>query len=189
MLKTLTQSFLEKPSKICFEGEDKDEEILYIFRKAIITNVGWATFGIILFFVPLTFNQFLLEAGQRFPQTFSTGTILLVNLFWYVFSIGFVFERFLNWFFTVHIITNKRVVDMDFDHLLHRNIAEAPLRNIEDITYTVTGSLQTIFNYGTVTVQTAAEQRELEFATVARPAKIQDLLSDLVAEVRHDYGS
>jgi hypothetical protein len=100
-----------------------------------------------------------------------------------------MFERFLNWFFNIHIITNKRVVDMDFDHLLHRNISEAPLRNIEDITYSVSGAIQTVFNFGTVTVQTAAEQRELEFNRVAEPAKIQDLLSDLVSSVRGRRGS
>ena len=180
---------MEKPSKICFEGEDNNEEILFIFRKAVITNVGWALFGLVLLLVPFIFNSLLLQAVDNFPNTFSNSTIFIVNAFWFIFTIGYLFERFLNWFFTVHIITNKRVVDMDFDHLLHRNIAEAPLRNIEDITYTVTGSLQTVFNYGTVTVQTAAEQRELEFATVANPAKIQDLLSDLVSEVKHDHGS
>jgi hypothetical protein len=99
-----------------------------------------------------------------------------------------MFERFLNWFFNIHIITNKRVMDMDFDHLLHRNISEAPLRNIEDITYTISGAIETVFNFGTVSIQTAAEKRELEFYQVADPAKIQDLLSDMVSNARRYRG-
>ena len=108
-------------------------------------------------------------------------------MFWNIFSFGYGFERFLNWYFNVYIITNKRVVDMDFSHLLHRNISEAPLRNIEDVTYTVSGSLQTLFNFGSIKIQTAAEQRELEFEYISNPAKVQDILSDMVANIKGVY--
>ena len=76
---------------------------------------------------------------------------------------------------------------MDFDHLLHRNITDAPLRNVEDITYTISGAIQTTFNFGNVTIQTAAEQRELEFFLVSNPAKVQDIISDLVSNYRKKH--
>ena len=113
--------------------------------------------------------------------------VFIINAFWYVFTFGYIFERFINWFFNIHIITDKRIVDMDFDHLLHRNITDAPMRNVEDITYTISGAIQTTFNFGDVSIQTAAEQRELEFHQVANPAKIQDILSDLVANYRRKH--
>ena len=77
---------------------------------------------------------------------------------------------------------------MDFNNILHKKISEAPLRNIEDITYDTKGSLQTIFDYGNVHIQTAAETREFEFENVAKPGKIQDILSDLVSNVKGTYG-
>ncbi|MFC1722021.1 PH domain-containing protein [Patescibacteria group bacterium] len=189
MLATLTNSFIDKPKKIKFEGEDNDEEILYVFRKAPITNVGWIFTSIILLLAPLVFNTFLLSLYEQFPGLVKPFHVFILNAFWYVFSLGYAFERFLNWFFNVHIITNKRIIDMDFDHLLHRNVSEAPLRNIEDITYTVTGTLQTLFNFGSISIQTAAEKRELEFYEIANPAKIQDLLSDLVSAKRGPHGN
>jgi len=183
-----TNSFIKKPKKMSFEGEDNDEEILYVFRKALITNTSWLVMSAFLLLAPVVFNSFVLYAIREFPGIFSPKMIFIINAFWYVFTFGFMFERFLNWFFNIHIITNKRVVDMDFDHLLHRNISEAPLRNIEDITYTISGAIETVFNFGTVSIQTAAEKRELEFYQISNPAKIQDLLSDMVADMRSRHG-
>lgn len=189
MLETWTNSFIKKPKKMTFEGEDGDEEILYVFRRAVITNVGWVIMSVFFLLAPLLFNSFFILVAEQYPDLFSTKIIFIVNAFWYIFTFGFMFERFLNWFFNIHIITTKRIMDMDFDHLLHRNISEAPLRNIEDITYTVSGAIETVFNFGTVNVQTAAEQRELEFRQVANPAMIQDLLSDLVSIKRRQHGN
>jgi len=189
MLNVWTRSFIKKPRRIAFEGEDGDEEILYVFRRAVITNAGWLAMSAFLFMAPVVFNSFLLDAVGDYPDAISPKLVFIVNSFWYVFSFGFMFERFINWFFNIYIITSKRIVDMDFDHLLHRNISEAPLRNIEDITYTVAGAIETLFNFGSVSIQTAAEKRELEFTSVANPAMIQDLLSDLVSDMKRRHES
>jgi len=74
---------------------------------------------------------------------------------------------------------------MDFHGILFRNISEATLANVEDVTHTVSGTLQVVFNYGDVIVQTAGEQREFDFESVPSPARVQDIISDLVAQRRH----
>ena len=189
MLKTLTASVIEKPEDTYFEGEDGDEEILYIFRQAAITNLGWLVSGIVLLLAPVVFDSFIFSINREFPGIFTPSLIFIVNIFWYIFAFGYIFERFLHWFFNVYIITSKRVVDMDFDHLLHRNISEAPLRNIEDITYTVSGTLPTLFNFGNLSIQTAAEKREIEFYNVYDPGRLQDILSDLVSFKKGRHGN
>lgn len=181
MLDTLTNSMLEKPENTNFEGEDGDEEILYVLRRAAVTNLGWIVTGIILLLAPLVFNSYIIVVNKQFPHLITPTLAFIINGFWYIFSLGYIFERFINWFFNVYIISNKRVVDMDFNYLLRRNISEAPLRNIEDVTYTVSGTLPTVFNYGDISIQTAAEKREIEFESVYDPGRVQDILSDLVS--------
>jgi len=175
MLKTLTRSILQKP-EMTFYGEDRGEKILYVFRRGIITNIGWFLTVTIMLFAPSAINYTFSEMPIKF--------IILVNAFWYLITCGIFFERFLNWFFNVYIITNKRIIDMDFDHLLHKNISEAPLRNVEDITYEAKGMFQTLFHLGDIYIQTAAEKREFTFENVANPRYVQDLLSDIVAGVK-----
>lgn len=105
-----------------------------------------------------------------------------------MFGFGFILQNFLNWFFNVYIITNKKIVDVDFHGILYKNISEAPLRNVEDVTSNVSGALEVIFNYGSVYVQTAGERREFEFENVSHPAKIRDIISDLVAKKKFGHG-
>lgn len=188
MLRNLVKSFVKKPQQMYFVGEDSDEKILYVLRKAFITNIWWVFGGTTLLVAPVLINIFIITVNWEFHDIITPGFVFIINSFWYLFSLGYIFERFLSWYFNVYIITNKRIVDMDYNHLLNRNISEAPLRNVEDITHTVKGFLGTVFNYGTVSIQTAAERRELEFEDVVTPAKIQDILSDLVSEVKAYYG-
>jgi len=58
---------------------------------------------------------------------------------------------------------------------------------VEDITSTVSGATQMIFNYGNVVIQTSAEKREFEFEAVSNPAKVRDLISDLVMEIKNGH--
>lgn len=75
-------------------------------------------------------------------------------------------------------------MDLDFVGLLHKNISETSLHNIEDVTSTVSGALRITFNYGSVFIQTAGETREFEFTDVANPSKVRDILSDIVVKIK-----
>ncbi len=187
MTSTLISAFLKDPIKCSFFGSDKDEKILLVIRRAFITNFDWILIALGMIFFPSVIAGILSALGQNPFNQLSAGTLISLSLFWTLVTFGFIFENFLNWFFNVNIITDKRVVDMDFQGLLHRNVSEAPLRNIEDVTYSTTGAAQFIFHYGDVNIQTAGEKREIEFHAIPHPAKVQDLLSDLVSSLRqHD---
>ena len=45
-------------------------------------------------------------------------------------------------------------------------------------------SFEVIFNYGSVYIQTSAEKREFEFENIPNPAKVRDIISDLVTKVK-----
>jgi len=107
-----------------------------------------------------------------------------VTVLFYLFVFGFALQAFLNWFFNTYVITDKKIVDLDFQGVLYKNISEATLDNIEDITSTVKGTFGVVFNVGSVFIQTAAEKNEFEFENVDHPAKIRDIIADLVAETK-----
>ena len=183
----LFSSFIQKPKRTSFDGEDRDEYILYVLRRSFITNIGWIATGTLMILVPFVLDIIYANTTANSLPTLSPKLAFILNLFWYLLTLGFIFQCFLNWFFNVYIITNKKVVDMDFHGLLSKNISEAPLRNVEDVTSNVTGALRVIFNYGHVYIQTSAEKREFDFEDVANPSKIRDLISDLAVEVRHGH--
>lgn len=78
------------------------------------------------------------------------------------------------------IITDQRIVDVDFSNVLFHRFSEAQLEQIEDVTHTVAGIWGSIFDYGTVYIQTAGSKPEFEFINIPRPRDVQDTLLDLL---------
>ncbi len=188
MMKILYSSFLREPEKVGFEGEDKDEKIILVLRQHPITNTPWILFSIFLLLAPI-FLPILLRLNQI--TTFSALPLsykFIIGTFWYVFSFGYLFTSFLGWYFTVYLVTNKRLVDIDFEGLIHRRFSDALLSNVEDLTHQISGALQVIFNYGTLHIQTAGEHRELDFENIPTPTKVHDIVSDLSAGAHRRLG-
>jgi hypothetical protein len=64
--------------------------------------------------------------------------------------------------------------------LLYKKFSEARLSKIEDVTYTSSGFMATFFNYGNVTIQTAAETEQFEFTAIPNPAEVVKVLGSLM---------
>ena len=165
-------------------GRTTGEKIILFLRQHVIVNFKWVLItALLLFAVPIF--DFLLglgatSIGQIIPAKYNFVLRFLLALF----TFGYFFENFLSWYFNSYIVTNKRVVDIDFYGIIHRRFSEAPLRNIEDITNEISGFGPVIFHYGDVSIQTAAEAREITFENVPDPDKVQNIVSDLISEIK-----
>lgn len=171
------KSYIPKPKKISFELQDRDEEIILVLRQHPITQVKSAlTLITSFFFIPwlLNFSGLI----KIFPKHF----VLAFYLFLLVIFLGLILRSFLLWFFNVYIITDERIIDVDFLSIIYKNISTAKTENIEDITNLSSGVLPSIFDYGTIFIQTAGEKTEFEFENVPHPARIAKLMNELILE-------
>lgn len=169
-------SFLARPKVFDFDDRDGEEEIILVLRRHWFTNLSW----ILIFFLMLIFPSFLdfVPLLESFPSRYN----LIFIIFWYLISFAIAFEKFLSWYFNVFIITEERVVDIDFNNLLNKEISDAKISVIQDVTYTVTGVSQTIFNYGNVFIQTAGEIPVIEVAKVPNPDVVAKILQQMRLE-------
>ncbi len=175
-------AFVKNPADVFFESQEKDEQIIYLLRRHFVTNAKWIIASVIMFVGPLIVVS-LLSSNNISTSSFVPLKYQLVGiLIWYLITWMFILESFLDWYFNVYIVTDKRIVDIDFWGLLYKNISETPYFNVQDVTYRTGGIIQTLFNYGDVYIQTAAEKREFEFESVPNPAEVYDKITDLVAE-------
>lgn len=184
VMKILYSSYLHKPKHVFFDGEDKDEYIILTLRRHFITNFGWILFSLFLIYLPTLVRKLFLANNITIIESLPPTYRFALGAFWVLLVFGYVFTAFLRWFFNVYLVTNKRLVDIDFESLIHRRFSEAFLYNVEDLTHQISGALQVIFNYGTLHIQTAGETRELDFEDLPRPASVQDVISDLSAAKR-----
>jgi len=163
-------SFLVKPHVFTFTEQDQEEEIILVMRPHWFTNVSWVLTTFFMLAVPTLIRFIPVWTGISLKyQT-------LGILFWYMITLAFALESFLSWYFDVYIITDERVIDIEFKNLLDKKFAEAKISMIQDVSSRVAGVSQTMFNYGDVRIQTAAEIPEICFERVPNPDKVIKVL-------------
>ena len=174
--KTPFSSTLVKPKVFTFIERDDDEDILVVLRRHWITNVPWILISFAMLFVPSLIS--FVPLFDNLPLSYQFAALF----FWYLVTFAYALEQFYSWYFNVYIITEERVIDIDFNNLLNKKFTEAKLTMIQDVTSSVRGVSQTIFNYGDVLIQTASEIPEIVFNRVPNPEKIIKVLGQLRIE-------
>lgn len=171
-------AFAVNPQGLRFETQEEQEVVILFLRQHFIVNVPWILLTIVLLIAPTVI----------FPKLFSilsinfslpTGYFLIGTMFWYLATFGFALASFIGWFFNIYIVTNERVVDIDFFYLLYKKFSEAELAKIQDISYTSGGILAAIFNYGNVTIETAGEAPNLIFELIPFPERTVETIRAL----------
>lgn len=169
-------AFSHYPAGVSFEEQEENENIILLLRRHFITNIPWLFASLLLLLLPLTF-PFILNYSP-FPLP-SAPTISLYVAFYYLLIFGFVLINFTLWYFNVGIITNLHVIDIDLSGILYRQISQAKVQKIEDVTHKQSGFIRSLFNYGDVHVQTAGEEENIEYDRVPRPAKVAEIINDI----------
>ena len=169
-------SYSYLPDRVSFVNEDPEEKVILLLRKHPITNLGWMTLSFMMIIAP-SFITILTPVGFL-PSEFQFVLILV----WYLITSAFILEQFLSWFFHVNIITDERIIEVDFMNLVYREITDANIDKIEDVTVEVGGSFRTLFHYGDVVIQTAAQIPKIKFEAVPNPDKVSKVLRELRIE-------
>ena len=169
-------SFVAKPKDIRFETQEKKEKILLLLRRHWLTNIPWMLIASLMVFAPRLLR--IIPIFDFLPARFLTITLIA----WYMFVIAFVLEKSLSWLFNVNIITDERVVDIDFPSMLYRDISSTKIDQTQDVTVRVGGFIRSLLNYGDVQIQTAGAELEICFEDIPNPGQVAKLLNDLVLE-------
>ncbi|KKP61720.1 MAG: hypothetical protein US48_C0009G0001 [Candidatus Levybacteria bacterium GW2011_GWA2_37_36] len=171
-------SYILNPD-IKFDTQEDGEKIYLLLRSHPFTQLRWVLTSILFFILFFVFNFF--------PQSFfNLGQILIINLFFIVFILSYIWFNILNWYFNVGIITNKRVIDIDFYAVLYKEITNAQLGRIEDTTVKSGGYIESFFDYGSIFVQTAGTEANVEFINVPHPSDAVQIINKLLSK-KHGF--
>lgn len=168
------------PKDFYFETQNKGERVYIKTRPHPLVNIGWVTNFSFMLIAPL-FIYFVIAAlpfsiDDFMPGTYTTIIILLI---YYSISFTYFLYNFVDWYFDIFLVTNERIVNIEFSPFKQHRVSEARLRNIEDVSESVIGFLPSMFNYGDVKVQTAAQHDYFVFKAVPDPTWFRDVIMDL----------
>lgn len=178
-------AFAVNPDGVKFETQEAEEVVMLFLRQHIIVNLGWVLLAIVLLLAPTVFIPLFIGA-LGVSISVPTGHLIVATLFWYLGTFGFILAKFLGWYFNIYIVTDERVVDIDFYYLLYKRFSQAELNKIQDISYSSGGIFATFFNYGNVTIETAGETPNIEFDKVPYPEKVVETVRNLTEQTKNN---
>lgn len=172
-------SLFQRPNKIKFDQQEDNETIELFLRQHPIVNVGWISLSLLLLLLPPFLLQMDIIFGFNYADRVPINLLLGGLVIYYLLLLAYAFEEFLSWYFNVYIVTNQHVVDINFYSILAKEVIEISLDDIEVISQHVAGVFSSLFHYGDVTIETAAENVVLLFKKVPRPDLVADRIQDL----------
>ncbi|MEO6508793.1 MAG: PH domain-containing protein [Patescibacteria group bacterium] len=166
-------SFVLNPQNVHFESQQADEAVILILRAHPATQIPWLINSFFMTILIVVLNFIL-------PLVLTPSQILFVNIFGVAGLFAYMWYNFLLWFFNVGIITNERIVDIDFKSILFKEVTATKVEKVEEVTSKSGGYVGSLFNYGTVYVETASNEINIEFERVPHPAQVVEIINNLV---------
>lgn len=165
-----------------FPGQDIDEKIYIAVREhpmILVMRLGLWLFLLVFYIIFKVYGLGLI--GDVFS---GTGVVILslVEQVYAMFLLLALLIIFVVYYLNLYIVTNIRIVDIDQMGLFKHQISILNIAQIEDVTSDTNGILGTIFDYGTVYIQTAGAKERFEFSNVPQPAKLSKIIIDLFEE-------
>ncbi|MFW5703605.1 MAG: hypothetical protein ACOCXQ_02120 [Patescibacteria group bacterium] len=162
--------------RIGFEMQHSREDVLLLIRQHPVTQITWFLnmLGIILIVILLNF--FL-------PQVLTVQQVIFTNIFGLTVAFYYGWINFLRWYFHVGLLTSQRIVDIDFNSILYKEVSIAELRDVEETTTKSAGYLSSFFNYGDIFIQTAGSKINIEYHNAPNPALIIRYINELTSRI------
>jgi len=169
-----TSSFISFPANTTFLGKEKDENVILVIRSHWMSYFKYIASAVLVLILPTVIALFI--------PTLNTNIMLLISIFLMsiLLAMSLGIYSFLMWYYNVNIITDRRVIDIDFKSIFSHTSSEARLEKIEDVTSQQSESFTNILDIGTVHIQTAGTNAFIEFDNIPKPREVQDILSDLL---------
>lgn len=167
-------SFMSFPKGLSFHGKEQGEEVILIIRSHWIVYLPQAVCTLLVWILPWIL-------GAIAPSLLNNVAIFIsIILTAFVIGVSILIDVIVKWYYNVSIITDQRVIDLDYPNIMSHSMTEAQLEKIEDVTQKQVGAMGSLFDFGTVYVQTAGTSQNIEFQNIPRPRDVQDILVDLL---------
>ncbi len=156
------------------------EKEIFRLRRHLITFLPAFLLYVLGLILPIIAGiYFYTTLGTDFTNSVYAPILVLIAGV-YLLSVSlFFYSYFIDFYLDIFFVTNDRLVDVNQNNLFARTVSEVDLYRIQDITSEVKGIFQQLFDYGTITIQTAATEPKFVVYKVPDPHGLRQKLLDL----------
>jgi membrane protein YdbS with pleckstrin-like domain len=167
-------TFIPFPKDSSFHGREDGENIILVVRSHWILYLPHLIGAFLVLMLPWLLIILI-------PSLISNSAIFIsLLIIALLICISVITNAYLSWYYNVSIITDQRIIDLDFPNIMSHTMSEIQLDKIQDVTDKQIGAMGSFFDIGSVFVQTAGSNQDVEFQNIPRPRDVHDILSDLL---------
>jgi len=102
-----------------------------------------------------------------------------------VLGIGFIYSFYIwfIWHNGTYVVSNQRVIKIEQTGLFSREISEAEVDRIQEISTEIKGPIRTMLNFGDIKLQTASQEGRVTLKNIAAPYDMQQQIVRVQREV------
>ena len=126
--------------------------------------------------VPFFAHRLLIAYGILAAGDIGMAAGLAFGALWVLVGWTLYFKFWTLYWLDIWVVTDRRLIDIDYRRLFDRDIAILRLDKLQDVTVRVQGLLGNLLKYGSVSVQTAGESREFVIDQIANPESLRNAL-------------
>jgi uncharacterized membrane protein YdbT with pleckstrin-like domain len=162
---------------------DQNETVVLEVRKHWIVFVRHIATAFIFAVVPNIAFQLLLDfAPTKLTEIIGPyqPAIFFFYYLWLLFIWLVLFVQWTNYYLDVWFVTTSRIINAEQKGIFHREVSNVHFDRIQDVSVEVKGIYATFLKYGTVRVQTAAQDStDYVMSHAAHPDNVRKVLFDL----------
>jgi len=158
-----------------FRGQRSNEEVLLVTQQHVAVMMPVLFYWLFFIILLIILLKFVGASGY-------SSYVIFIGL---GFGILYTIYRWYLWSNGVFIVTNERVIEIEQHSLFHREIGEAELEKIQEVTTDIKGFTKTFLGYGDVDIQTASAKNEMELRNIPSPYDVQQIIVTAQKKVAH----
>ncbi|MBW4061321.1 PH domain-containing protein [Candidatus Saccharibacteria bacterium] len=157
-----------------FPGQHTGESVDFVFRQHPLVmrkRLIYGMFALVLAALPWDFPQIYDSPAVTHWVGITSMVIIAAVLFAW-------FQKWVGWYYSVYIVTDRRVIEIKQRGFFRRSVNEWQLNNISNVNYDIGGFQAVIFGFGDIICKSYLG--DFSIKTVHHPADIHQQLLDAV---------
>lgn len=160
-----------------------DEKIILLLRRHWLVLAGRLVVWLLIACLPVAFYRLDPHALDNLLVNDALQAIfMLLMVTYYLYLWLFIFDGFVDYYLDTWIVTDRRLINIETEGLFSRQVSEQKLFRVQDVTSELKGIVPTFFNYGTVYIQTAAEEPRFTFKQIPNPDRVAQAIIQAVEQ-------
>jgi membrane protein YdbS with pleckstrin-like domain len=158
-----------------FYGQRSNEKVMMVRNQHPVILLPVVLAGGISLFIP-----FFLAKWFEGPYGFA-----IMLIYWVIFIVFMAYHLY-GYRSSVSILSDQRILNVNQKGFFNRQITEAELTRIQDVSTNIQGVFQTMFNFGNVAIRTASKDTVLTLRNMGDPYDVQQSIVRALKGVSDD---